>query len=106
MYAKSILCAAVLAAAPVAQAGDTVDQLARESGLSERHVRMLLGARTPYAEYRCCYERKLRQFKAALGEENYRRLAAGMDRLGDDVAPAQQQVARTEAPIEVQHRAR
>ena len=45
--------------------------------MSERNVRMLRGARTPYAEYRIDYSRKLRQFKQALGESNYEKLMNG-----------------------------
>lgn len=82
MYAKTTILAVLLAVAPMAQAGDTaphaaksVAELARDSGLTERNVRMLLGARTPYAEYRCCYSRMLRQFKQSIGDEAYQRLA-------------------------------
>lgn len=72
------LMAAVLAIAPLAaQADDTVAQLARETGLTERNVRMVLGARTPYAEYRVVYNRVERQFKNALGDHNYDRLMRG-----------------------------
>jgi len=72
------LMAAVLAIAPLAaHADDTVAQLARETGLTERNVRMVLGARTPYAEYRVMYSRVERQFKQAVGEHNYDRLMRG-----------------------------
>ncbi|MCA0297498.1 MAG: hypothetical protein LCH68_00620 [Proteobacteria bacterium] len=72
------LLAAVLAAAPfAAQADDSVAQLARETGLTERNVRMVLGARTPYAEYRVVYNRVERQFKRAVGEDNFDRLMRG-----------------------------
>lgn len=72
------LMAAVLAVAPLAaHADDSVSQLARETGLTERNVRMVLGARTPYAEYRVMYDRIERQFKRAVGEDNYDRLMRG-----------------------------
>jgi hypothetical protein len=72
------LMAAVLAVAPLAaHADDSVAQLARETGLTERNVRMVLGARTPYAEYRVMYSRVERQFKRAVGEDNYDRLMRG-----------------------------
>lgn len=84
MYAKTTILAALLAAAPMAHAdesivtsSESVAELARDSGLTERNVRMILGARTPYAEYRCCYSRIVRQFKQAVGEETYHRLANG-----------------------------
>lgn len=76
MFTKTLLFISLLAAAPLANAATTAE-LARETGLSERNVRMLLGARTPYAEYRINYNRKLRQFKQALGESNYQKLMDG-----------------------------
>lgn len=79
MSAKTSVLAALLAITSPAQAGDSVAELSRDSGLRERNVRMLLGARTPYAEYRCCYSRMLRQFKEAVGEEKYRRLVEGVE---------------------------
>ncbi|MFT3667341.1 MAG: hypothetical protein QM795_01815 [Pseudoxanthomonas sp.] len=88
------LMAAVLAIAPLAaQADDTVAQLARETGLTERNVRMVLGARTPYAEYRIVYDRVHRQFKDAVGEQNYDRLMRG-ESIVIERAPAQDTVAR------------
>ncbi len=97
MYAKTTILAALLAFTPLAQAGDGVTQLSRESGLSEHSVRMLLGARTPYAEYRCCYSRKLRQFKEAVGEENYRRLVDGRETLPYERPIAAREAEKNEA---------
>ena len=102
MYAETTILAALLAFTPLAQAGDSVAQLSRESGLSERNVRMLLGARTPYAEYRCCYSRKLRQFKEAVGEENYRRLVDGRETLPYDRPTAAREADKKEALDTVQ----
>lgn len=76
MFTKTLLFIGLISAAPLASAASTAE-LARETGLSERNVRMLLGARTPYAEYRIDYNRKLRQFKQALGESNYEKLMNG-----------------------------
>lgn len=88
------LMAAVLAIAPLAaQADDTVAQLARETGLTERNVRMVLGARTPYAEYRVVYNRVQRQFKSAVGDHNYDRLMRG-ESIVIERASAQDPVAR------------
>lgn len=101
MYAKTTILAAMLAFAPLAQADESVAQLARDSGLSERNVRMLLGARTPYFEYRCCYSRMLRQFKEAVGEENYLRLADGRNLLRYDASTA---VRGAEDEIVLRHR--
>ena len=52
-------------------------ELADYTGLSERKVAMVVGARTPYAEYRTSFNRVERQFKRALGEERYNDLMAG-----------------------------
>ena len=98
MITKTLLFIGLISAAPLATAGP-VAELARETGLSERNVRMLLGARTPYAEYRIDYNRSLRQFKHALGESNYQKLMAGetivLQRKADD---AQRAVASVDAP--------
>ncbi|RZA36665.1 MAG: hypothetical protein EOP92_04190 [Lysobacteraceae bacterium] len=94
---KTLLIAALLLAAPAAGATTTSD-LAHETGLSERNVRMLLGARTPYGEYRCCYEAKLRQFKQALGEGNYEKLMRGETIVLERTRPLDQRgLARMEA---------
>lgn len=74
MYARIALLAAVLAVTPLAHADESVANLARETGLTERNVRMLLGARTPYPEYRIVYSRVDRQFKEAIGDVRYERL--------------------------------
>lgn len=55
----------------------TVAQLADETGLSQQRVRMVVGPRSGYGEYRITYERAQRQFKNALGEERYSDLMAG-----------------------------
>lgn len=55
----------------------TVAQLVDETGLSAQRVRMVVGPRSGYAEYRITYERAQRQFKNALGEERYNDLMAG-----------------------------
>ena len=74
MYARIALLAAVLAVTPLAHADESVAGLARETGLTERNVRMLLGARTAYPEYRIVYNRVDREFKEAIGEVRYERL--------------------------------
>ena len=55
----------------------TVRQLADETGLSENRVRMVVGPRSGYAEYRITFNRTQRQFRNALGEERYNDLMAG-----------------------------
>ena len=55
----------------------TPEQLAIETGLSVRQVRMMLGPRSPYAEYRMSYARTQERFREALGEERYQDLRSG-----------------------------
>jgi hypothetical protein len=74
----SIVVALMAVSAPAWAAEDqTVGDLSKESGVKERHVRMILGNRTAYAEYRYTYDRALKQFKAGIGEANYQRLMSG-----------------------------
>jgi hypothetical protein len=94
MFNKTILIAALLVAAPAAGA-NSISDLSRATGLSERNVRMLVGARTPYAEYRCCYNAKLRQFKQALGEDNYHKLMNGETIVLEAKRPAEQRELAT-----------
>ena len=64
-------------AAPSSEHQVTVKQLADETGLSPQRVRMVVGPRSGYAEYRITYSRAQKQFKNALGEERYNDLMAG-----------------------------
>lgn len=78
MNARIVLAAVAIAMTSPAFAYDNpVEELARQSGLSERKVKMILGDRTAYAEYHYTYDRSLEQFKAAIGEANYQRLISG-----------------------------
>lgn len=61
----------------VAPEAPTVRQLADETGLTPQRVRMVVGPRSGYAEYRITYDRAQRQFRNALGEERYNDLMAG-----------------------------
>lgn len=74
MYAKIALLAAVLAVTPIAHAAETVAALARETGLTERNVCMVVGTRSSYAEYRSNFTRVDRQFREAVGDVRYQRL--------------------------------
>lgn len=67
------LAIALMAAAAPAMAGgdDPFQALARESGLSERKVHMILGVRTSYAEYPYTYTRSVEKLRAAIGEGRY-----------------------------------
>jgi hypothetical protein len=55
----------------------TVRQLADETGLSPQRVRMVIGARSGYGEYRVTFDRVQKQFRNALGEQRYNDLIAG-----------------------------
>jgi len=78
MFARIAVVAAALAAVPSAFATDaTVADLSRDTGVSERHIRMVVGARTPYPEYRIVFDRVERQLKSALGQEGYQYLLKG-----------------------------
>ena len=76
--ATSLCTAALLATAPALASEAQIEYVARESGLSERKVRMVLGNRTPYAEYRANYERSAARIKDAIGQAQFERLVAGL----------------------------
>jgi tRNA 2-selenouridine synthase SelU len=78
MNARIAILALAMAATAPAFGAELVADLARETGLSERRVQMIVGNRTPFAEYRTSYSRSLAQFKRALGNERYERLVAGL----------------------------
>lgn len=67
--------------APIPASSDdtqvTVRQLADETGLTPHRVRMVIGARSGYGEYRVTFDRVQKQFRNALGEERYNDLMAG-----------------------------
>ena len=69
------------ASAPVFAVGPSaqVRTLAAATGLSEREVQMVLGARTAFPEYRTSYDRVEQRFIKALGEQRYDDLMAGRD---------------------------
>ncbi|MGH8076038.1 MAG: hypothetical protein ACREPE_01770 [Lysobacter sp.] len=71
------IIAIAMAAATPAFAGELVDALTHETGMTERQVLMIIGNRTPYVESRSNYSRSLAQFKRALGSERAEELIAG-----------------------------
>lgn len=73
---STVTLAPVPIAAPILEQ-PTIKQLADETGLTENRVRMVVGPRSGYAEYRITFNRSQRQFKNALGEERYNDLMAG-----------------------------
>ena len=78
LFARIAVVAAALAAAPSTFANDaTIADLSRETGVSERRIRMVAGARTPYPEYRIVFDRVERELKSALGADGYKYLLKG-----------------------------
>lgn len=75
----------------------TPQQLAAETGLSERQVRMMVGAHSGSPEYRVNFLRTQKQFRQALGAKRYNDLVAGrpipLYRQGGDATPARTLVA-------------
>jgi hypothetical protein len=56
---------------------ETIRAVALQSGLSERKVRMLVGNRSGFAEYRATYQRSQEKLIRAIGQDNYQRLLSG-----------------------------
>ena len=71
------LVLAAAAALPAHAGDDPIAKLSDITGLSERKVQMVLGNRTAYAEYRYSYDRSVRTFTRAIGQENLQRLLDG-----------------------------
>jgi hypothetical protein len=64
-----------VAATPAQQIND----LARETGLTERQVQMVFGGHTAYAEYLTTYDWARHRVIRALGNERYNDLMAGRE---------------------------
>ncbi|MCE3002319.1 MAG: hypothetical protein LW860_06400 [Xanthomonadaceae bacterium] len=61
------LALGIIAATPsIADSTQALDDLAADTGLTERELRMALGARTAFAEYRTSRDRVLRRVERAL----------------------------------------
>ena len=58
--------------------------LAAATGLSERQVQMVVGARTAYAEYRTSYNWAERRFIKTLGQQRYAELMAAREIVPDN----------------------
>lgn len=65
------LAVALMAVSAPALAGNPCKQLAQETGLTERQVKMVVGDRTPFAEYRTSYARSVATLRSAIGEARY-----------------------------------
>lgn len=92
------LLAASAFSAGAAARDDVIGALSRETGLSTRDVKMVLGARSGYAEYLASYDQTQRRFVRALGKARYRELMAG--RRIELLAPGQR-LAQVEVKLPV-----
>jgi hypothetical protein len=72
----ALVVASVFSAGAAAQE-NVLEALSQETGLSTRDVKMVLGARTGYAEYQASYDQTQKRFVRALGKQRYRELLAG-----------------------------
>jgi hypothetical protein len=72
----AFLAASAFSAGAVAQ-DDVLGALSRETGLSVRDVKMVLGARSGYAEYLASYDQTRKRFVRAIGKPRYLELMAG-----------------------------
>ena len=82
MKTKQLLLLALMAATPaLAGAGphSHLADLATQTGLSERQVRMVVGGHTAYAEYLTQYDWARRRMVRTLGFDRYQHLMAGGD---------------------------
>lgn len=78
MKAKiAFIALAMAASAPAWAAEDPIGDLSKVTGLTERKVQMVLGARTAFAEYVYTYDRAYDKFVRAVGKDNYERLING-----------------------------
>ena len=91
----ALIVASAFSATAVAQ-DNVIDALSQETGLSTRDVKMVLGARTGFAEYQASYDQTRKRFVRALGKPRYEDLMAGrrIEVLQADARVAQLQVAR------------
>ena len=77
-----VLALAATFSAHAVASDDIIGDLAQESGLSTRQVKMLVGARSGHAAYLASFDQVERKFVASVGQERYRAL------LAQDAAPA------------------
>lgn len=73
----ALIVLAMAVATPTFAADRDIRILAEHTGLTVRQVQMLVGNRTPFAEYRRSYDRSLATFQRELGSEVAAQLIAG-----------------------------
>ena len=90
----ALIVASAFSAAAMAQ-DNVIEALSQETGLSTRDVKMVVGARTGFAEYQASYDQTKKRFVRALGKPRYKELMAGrrIELLQADARVAQLQVA-------------
>ena len=71
-----VLALAATFSAHAVAAEDIIGDLAQESGLSTRQVKMLVGAHSGHAAYLASFDQVERKFVASIGQERYRALLA------------------------------
>ena len=81
-----VLALAATVAPGMAIAQDlSVTQLSQMTGVRERNVKMVFGARSAYAEYKAGgYDVARRKIVSALGRERFDEITAGREKLVDD----------------------
>lgn len=67
----SLAVALMAASSPLLAGENPCKQLAQETGLTQRQVQMILGNRTPFAEYRTSYESSVAKLRASIGKTRY-----------------------------------
>jgi len=80
MNTRSLTFLALLAVSAAASANEQIDipSIAQQTGLTERQVRMALGAPSAFAEYRTSYAFATDKVRRALGTEKFREAVAAM----------------------------
>ena len=84
MRFRAVVFGAVLVATTFSASAVDVSALAARSGLTERQVRMVLGAPTSFVEYRTSYWRATRQLRAIVGSERALRELAEEFRIDEE----------------------
>lgn len=87
---SGIALTALLAAAPAFATDNPVQLLAKETGLSERRVQMVLGTRSSFAEYVYTYDRTAKKLRTAIGAARYDQLMSN----GEFIAASPETKAR------------
>jgi hypothetical protein len=90
MKLQALAVLALAFGATTASAAELLDvsDVAARTGLTERQVRMALGAPTTYAEYRTSYRIAEHKVKQLLGERQFRELAESYQRANAKVIAA------------------